>query len=102
MQSEAWLRVVDPSDKAAIERAEREGLGQDSKSVEVIISSMETYEITRLLALPIQRETAPRGKNRDEGKVTGFGEMTERLDTPANMHASDRFVRFLKPLEVAS
>lgn len=102
MQSEAWLRAVDPSDKAAIERAEREGLGQDSKAVEVIVSSMETYEITRLLALPIQREVTPHAKQRDEGKVSGFGNVDERLDTPANMHAEDRFVRFLKPLEIAS
>ena len=105
MQSEAWLRAIDPSDnadKVALERAKREGLGQDSKSVEVIVSSMETYEITRLLALPIQRETKPRAKRRDEGKVTGFGEVDERLDTPDNMHATDRFVRFLRPLEVAS
>lgn len=102
LQSEAWARAVDPSDKEAIRNAEQHGLRQDSQAVEIIISSMETYEITRLLMLPVQREVTTHATQRDEGKVIGFGSVGEKLDTPANMHANDRFVNFLKPLEVAS
>ncbi len=102
LQCEAWIRAVDPADKEAVERAEREGLGQDTKAIEAVISSMETYEVTRLVALPVHRETPAAATKRDEGKVTGFGSAIERLDIPDNMNADDRFVRFLKPLEVAS
>ena len=103
MQSEAWLRVVDPADAATIEEAERKGLAQDTKAVEVLLSSMETYDFTRMLTLPIQREATRAAKQRDEGQVIGFGERFEGLDTPADTNAADgRFVRFLKPLAVSS
>lgn len=92
--SEAWLRTVDPG-------AEREAdvpkdLGQDAKSIEVVISSMETREFTRMLSVPIHRE----GTARDEGKIIGFGDATEAIDRHDGTDVLEgRMVRFLKPLE---
>lgn len=101
MQSEAWGRMA--PDKEAIEKAEKHGLAQDAKAIEIIYSGMETYEFARLLTVPVQRKTPPGSKKRDEGKVTGFGEVSELLDTHDNTNVADgRLVRFLKPLEVAS
>ena len=97
-QSEAWIRVLD----LETEREEDipENLGADAKSIEVIVSSMETYDFARMLTLPIQREDA---KKRAAGKVVGFGELIEGLDTLDNENVVEgRFMRFLKPLEVAS
>ena len=104
MQCEAWQRCIDLTDKAAIEKANREGLTQDAKAVEVLFNSMETYDFTRLITIPIHREAAPpASKKRDEGRVVGFGEPSEGLDTTDNTNVAEgRFVRFLKPLETAS
>ena len=96
-QSEAWVRVLDPGTE--IEDVPQ-SLGDDAKSIEVVFSSMETYDFTRLLTLPIQREDP---NKRAVGKVVGFGELTEGLDTLDNKNVVDgRLVRFLKPLAVAS
>lgn len=97
-QSEAWMRVLD----LETEREEDipESLSEDAKSIEVIVSSMETYDFARMLTLPIQREDA---KKRAAGKIAGFGARTEGLDTRDNENVVEgRFMRFLKPLEVAS
>ena len=101
MQTEAWMRVVDPAEDADKIPAR---LGDDQKSVEVVVSSMETYDFARMITVPVHRETSGRSKKkRDEGKVVGFGERVEGLDTPDNTNIVDgRLVRFLKPLEVAS
>jgi hypothetical protein len=98
MQSEAWLRIVDPSED--VDQIP-DSLGDDKKSIEVVISSMETYDFARLITVPIQRATAQTSKKkRDSGKVTGFGEPTECLDTPSDTNVLEgRLVRFLKPLE---
>ena len=98
MQSEAWLRIVGPSENVA-DVPDR--LGQDKKSIEIALSSMETYDFARMLTLPIHRKAG--SKKRDEGKILGFGDRTERLDTPDNTSVlKGRLVRFLKPLGVAS
>ena len=72
--SEAWVRMVDPNDKAAIEEAQRSGLAKDTKAVEVLLSVMETHNFTRSLTIPIVREPSNDPKKRDGGKVLGFGE----------------------------
>ena len=98
-QSEAWLRVVD-LDKES-EADVPQNLGDDTKSIEAVISSMETYDFVRVLTLPIQRDGLE--KKRDAGKVVGFGDLTESLDTLDNTNVVDgRLARFLKPLEIAS
>ena len=98
-QSEAWLRVVD-LDKES-EADVPQNLGDDAKSIEAVISSMETYDFARVLTLPIQRGGLE--KKRDAGKVVGFGDLTESLDTLDNTNVVDgRLTRFLKPLEIAS
>jgi hypothetical protein len=101
MQSEAWLRMAEPSEDAeAIRKSALKGLGQDKKSVEVIYSAMETRDFARMITTPIQRRPS---KNRDDGKVLGFGEPTEAIDTPGDEHVIEwRFARFLKPLKEAS
>ena len=97
--SEAWLRAVDLNNESEADIPQN--LGDDAKSVEVVISSMETYNFTRMLTVPIQRAASK--KQRDAGKIVSFGERTEHLDTPNDTNvAGGRFVRFLKPLEVAS
>jgi hypothetical protein len=97
-QAEAWRRDVD-LDKES-EADVPQNLSNDAKAVEVIISSMETYDFTRMLSVPIVREG---GKKRDAGKVVGFGELVEGLDTLDNTNVVDgRLARFLKPLEIAS
>ena len=99
MQTEAWQRVVDPTEDAGKISAH---LGDDQKSFEVLVSSMETYNFARMLTAPIHREASTQSK-RDEGKILSFGEQTEGLDTVDDTNVVDgRLVRFLKPLEVAS
>ena len=62
---------------------------------------METYDFARMISVPIQRKSSK--KKRDVGKVVGFGDLTENLDTLDNTNVVDgRLMRFLKPLEVAS
>ena len=98
-QSEAWMRVVnlDKEREADVPQS----LGDDAKSIEIVISSMETYGFTRMLTLPIQREGGK--KKSDAGKVVGFGDLVEGLDTPDNTNVVDgRLMHFLKPLEIAS
>ena len=102
MQTEAWLRVVGPTEDAArVEAAAAEGLGRDAKAVEVVASSMDTHDFARMLTVPIRR--AP-SKQRDGGKVLGFGEPSEAVVTAddPNNKIEGRFVRFLKPLPEAS
>ena len=99
--SEAWIRRVEASETREQIRADAPGgLGQDAKAVEIVLSAMETYDYARMLTAPIQR--AP-SKTRDGGKVLGFGELTESLDTPDNTTVlQGRLARFLKPLKDAS
>jgi hypothetical protein len=98
MQTEAWMRYMEPSEEAGDVTG---SLEHDKKSIEVVISSMETYDFARMLTQPIHRETS--AKKRDEGKVLGFGDRTESLDTADDKHVLEgRFVRFLKPLKEAS
>ena len=97
-QSEAWMRVVGADENEA---DVSQNLGDDTKSIEAVISSMETYDFTRMLTVSIQREGEK--KKRDAGKVVGFGDLVEGLDTFDNTNVVDgRLVRFLKPLGVAS
>lgn len=106
MQSEAWYRTIDPEaeDAAKVtETADRQGLRQDAKSIEVVISSMDTYKFARLVSVPIRRRQRPGSERRDDGKVLGFGEPTESIDTPdADFRLQGRMMRFLKPLAEAS
>lgn len=101
MQTEAWLRAVAPYEDEDV--AVSADLSQDAQSVEVLLSTMETYGLARVLTLPILREAKKPRKKRDEGAIRGFGELTEGLDTPDNTNVLEgRLVRFLKPLESLS
>lgn len=97
-QSEAWLRTATAEERDQIP----ESLADDEKSVEVVISSMETREFVRMLTVPIEREPArssKKAKKRDGGKVVGFGDLVECLDAmDGTDHLEGRMVRFLKPL----
>ena len=96
-QSEALLRVLDPDRE--IEADISQDLSADAKSYEAVISSMETYDFTRMLTYSIQRK----GNVRGEGAIVGFGDLVECLDTPDDDNVIDgRLMRFLKPLAVAS
>ena len=102
MQSEAWVRVIDPAEDPDKISAR---LGDDPKSTEVVYSAMETYEFTRMITVPVHREasSAKKSKKRDDGRVVGFGEPAEGIDAPDNTNVAEgRFARFLKPLGVAS
>lgn len=96
--SEAWMRRLDSSETVdQIYANAPGGLAQDQKSVEVIVSSMETYDFARMITVPIQRAPSPpSSKERDDGKVLGFGEPHE---TDA---VEGRLTGFLKPLPEAS
>jgi len=104
MQSEAWMRTVAPSENVdQIYKDAPGGLSQDKKSIEVIASSMETYDFARLVTVPIRRQAPSRGKDRDDGKVIGFDNANESVDSPEDKHVLEgRLMRFLKPLPVAS
>jgi hypothetical protein len=95
MHSEAWLRVVDTTSETVddIYKNAPEGLGQDEKSIEVVFSSMQTYDFSRLITVPIHREPSA---TRDGGKVFGFGKPTE------SEPGEGRMANFLKPLTEAS
>jgi len=95
--SEAWQRIAEPGEN----RDEiPDDLGKDAKSVEVLISSMETREFARMISIPIRRAPS-RKKKRDGGSVEGFGEPTECVDRPDNNNVLDgRLMRFLKATEV--
>lgn len=98
-QCEAWFRTVDTSkeDESTVPR----DLGDDAQAIEALYSTMETYEFTRMLTLPIKREFSDKG--RDEGKIRGFGDVIEGVDAVDNGNiTSGRFTGFLKPLGVAS
>ena len=100
-QSEAWLRTVDLHQET--EADVPQSLADDTKAVEVVISSMETYDVTRRVRTPSLREKAQGKQKRYEGKVLGFGESADRIDAADNTAiAKGRFTRFLKPLGVAS
>ena len=97
-QSEAWMRVVGAEENEA---DVSQNLGADAKSIEAVISSMETYDFARMLTVPIQREGSK--KKRDASKVVGFGDLAEGLDTLDNTNVVDgRLTRFLKLLKIAS
>jgi len=97
LHSEAWLRIIDPSSETLDEiyKNAPKGLGQDTKSVEVIFSSMETHDFSRMITVPVHREPS---KTRDDGKVLSFGEPTENADGALG----GRMAGFLKPLKDAS
>ena len=96
MQSEAWMRVVEPTeDRNKI----AEDLGDDQKSIEVIISSMETHDFVRMITIPVQRRAPEGSAKRDEGPVVGFGDPHVGIDSPSDTNVLEgRLVRFLKPL----
>ena len=104
VQSEAWMRYVDPTTETVDEiyKNSPEGLGQDRKSVEVIVSVMETYEFSRMITVPILRTEKKSAQKRDGGKITGFGEPVEHVAPFEEKSAIGRFDRMLKPLGVAS
>lgn len=104
MQSEAWMRAVSPTENVdQIYKDSPEGLGQDKKSIEVVASSMETYDFARMLIVPIRRAPSKVSKKRDGGKILGFGDQTEAIDSPDNNNVlQGRLMRFLKPLPEAS
>ena len=92
--SEAWMRMVEPSETIEqIRRDAPESLGQDKKSIEVVMSSMETHDFVRMITVSIHREPS---ETRDGGKVIGFGEPVE------NDKLAGRLTGFLKPLPEAS
>lgn len=94
--SEAWQRSVGPDEKREDVAAD---LGTDDKSIEVLISTMETHSFARMITVPVHRESSK--KKRDGGKVEGFGEPIELIDRPdSNDKLEGRMVRFLKPQEV--
>jgi len=98
LHTEAWMRAVQSSE--SVEELSKKGLGQDKQSVEILMSVMETYDITRALMVPIHREPS---KTRDGGKVLGFGSPTQSLSAPGDSNAMEgRMARFLKPLKDAS
>ena len=103
-QSEAWQRIVAESSETVDQIYENapEGLGQDPKSTEIVVSSMETYEFARMIALPIQREPS-KTADREEGKILGFGTQAVHETVVGDKNVLDgRMVRFLKPLKDAS
>lgn len=99
-QSEAWMRTLDLKKESRADVPQK--LAEDAKSIEAVISSMETYDFARMITVPIQREGSVNQK-RDAGKVVGFGDLVETLDTFDNKNKVDgRLTCFLKPLEIAS
>jgi len=97
---EAWMRLgaIEP---AELEKAEKHGLSGDLKAIEALYSSMETYNLSRAITLPIRREPSP-GK-RDGGAVLGFGDPHETLAaTDGDLVMGGRLQGFLKPLPEAS
>jgi hypothetical protein len=104
VQSEAWARHIDTTTETVDEiyKNSPEGLGQDKKSVEVIVSTMETYEFTRMITVPVLRDQKKSAHKRDGGKVTGFGEAAEYVVPFDEKGTVGRFDRMLKPLSVAS
>jgi hypothetical protein len=98
-QSEAWQRTGTFSEREEIP----DSLEDDAKSIEVVISSMETHDFARMLTVPVHRKPAPKAKKRDAGKIVGFGELLECVDSLDGKNIlNGRLVRFLKPLAVAS
>jgi hypothetical protein len=94
--SEAWQRAGEPGEARD---TIPEDLGTDEKSIEVLISSMETYSFARMVTVPVLR-AASKGR-RDSGKVQGFGESVEMIDRPENDNVLEgRLIRFLKPQEI--
>ena len=107
VQSEAWLRHVEPNETVDdIYKNSPDGrLRGDLKSVEIIVSTMETYECTRMVTVPIFREPdkAQGPQSRDAGKVTGFGEHVEHVVMADERgEPGGRFDGLLKPLGIAS
>ena len=99
--SEAWLREARREEIDEIYKNSPGGLADDAKSVEVLISAMETHDFARMITVPILRETSK--TKRDGGKITGFGERTELVDSLDDSNRLEgRMVRFLKPLKDAS
>jgi hypothetical protein len=96
-QSEAWQRSYE-------ERADiPDDLSEDAQSVEVVISSMETHDFARMITVPIQRKRPRHTKERDAGKIVGFGDAIECVDSAGDKNVlQGRLVRFLKPLEASS
>lgn len=101
MHSEGWLRVVEQGESAEDLAGT---LSQDQKSIEVLFSSMETYDFTRMITVPILRVTTPGiSVPRDGGKVVGFGDAAESVEEADRAALVEgRFVNLLKPLGVAS
>jgi hypothetical protein len=105
MHSEAWKRhTASPEDMEKLrEFAKTHSLGEDQKSVEIVVSAMETYDFTRMLTAPIHREPSKDPKRRDAGKVLGFGETDDSVAEQDGKNVIEgRMARFLKPLPVAS
>lgn len=101
--SEAWQREAELDEARD---AIPEDLETDGKSIEVLISSMETYDFARVVTVPVLRKaskkrSAASKKRRDSGKVQGFGKSIEMIDRPENDNVLEgRMIRFLKPQEV--
>jgi hypothetical protein len=105
MHSEAWMRALDPSSETVddVYKNAPGGLGQDKKSVEVLVSAMETHDLARMITVPICREPSADPSRRDGGRVLGFEEPTESVHTAEDRNKLEgRMVRFLKPLPEAS
>jgi hypothetical protein len=105
MHSEAWKRnAKSTADMEKISKfAETHSLGEDMESVEVVISTMETYDFARMLTAPIHRKPSKNSKQRDTGKVLGFGETDDHVAEQGGKNVLEgRLVRFLKPLPEAS
>lgn len=104
-QHEAWRRNAEsPEDmKEARAFAKTHSLGEDLKSVEVVVSTMETHDFARMLTAPIHREPSEDPARRDGGRVLGFGETDDCVAEEGGEYViKGRLARFLKPLPVAS
>lgn len=87
--SEAWQRYVEPGEEVP------DDFGDDTRSIEVLISSMETYALARMITVPVHRATPQ--KKRDDGKVESFGDPIEVIDRSDNHNTLEgRLMRFLK------
>jgi hypothetical protein len=100
--SEAWVRMLEPAETVDdVYKNAPKGFEQDAKSIEVVLSSMETYDFARMISVPILRE--PSKQKRDDGKILGFGDPTECIDSPKDRNVIEgRMMHFLKPLEATS
>ena len=98
--SEAWTREVgkDEIDEDGLPR----NLANDMKAVEVVMCTLESRNITRMVTIEVKRGPSPDGE-RDSGPFVGFGQLKEMCvdNRDPKTRLEGRLVRFLKPLPEA-